>query len=87
VDLVLTDFEMPGMNGVEVAQAVRTRWPHVRVGIITGAPELLPHQGELVDLVMSKLAGLEALREGLSQIVHSRMPVDEIGGAGASQPS
>lgn len=44
VDLVLTDFQMPGMNGVDVAKTVRTRWPHVRVGLITGAPELLPEQ-------------------------------------------
>jgi CheY-like chemotaxis protein len=84
---MLTDFKMPGMDGVEVAKAVRTRWPHVPVGIITGAPELLPDQRDPVDLVMFKPAGLEALREGLSQIVHSRMPVNEVRGMGATQPS
>jgi len=84
VDLVLTDFQMPGMNGVEVAKAVRTRWPHVHVGIITGAPELLAEHRDPVDLVIFKPASLEAIQEGFSQIVHS---VNHIGRTGAPQPS
>jgi len=72
------------MNGVEVAKAIRTRWPHVHVGIITGAPELLAEHRGPVDLVIFKPASLEAIQEGLSQIVHS---VNHIGRTGAPQLS
>lgn len=36
VDLVLTDISMPEMSGWEVAAACRTRFPSLRVGVITG---------------------------------------------------
>jgi PAS domain S-box-containing protein len=42
VDLVITDQAMPGMTGVELAEAVRERWPQVRLLIATGFAEL-PH--------------------------------------------
>jgi CheY-like chemotaxis protein len=36
VDLVLTDLGMPGMTGWEVAQVIRSRWPLLPVGLVTG---------------------------------------------------
>ncbi len=36
VDLVITDQLMPGMTGAELAAAVRTRWPDVRILIVSG---------------------------------------------------
>ena len=36
VDLVLTDLGMPGMSGWDVARAVRSRWPRLAVGLVTG---------------------------------------------------
>jgi signal transduction histidine kinase/ActR/RegA family two-component response regulator len=35
-DLMITDYRMPGMNGVELIQAVRALAPSVRVMLITG---------------------------------------------------
>lgn len=35
VDVVLTDIEMPGMGGLELAQVLHHRYPHVKVGIVT----------------------------------------------------
>ncbi len=34
-DLLVTDFQMPGMNGVELARAVRDRNPHFPVIVMT----------------------------------------------------
>jgi len=68
VDLVLTDLKMPGMSGWEVAKVVKTRWPQLRVGLVTGTPELLLEQGEPIDLVIEKPIRLEALRQALTGV-------------------
>ena len=35
-DLVLLDFSMPGMNGAQVALAMRERWPDLKIIFVTG---------------------------------------------------
>lgn len=40
VDVVFTDFRMPGMNGVEVVTAIRQRAPLVKVIVITAFGEI-----------------------------------------------
>ena len=40
VDLLLADFVMPGMNGAELARAVRERWPQLPIVFISGYAEL-----------------------------------------------
>jgi len=40
IDLLLVDFAMPGMNGVEVASAVRERLPDLPILFITGYADL-----------------------------------------------
>jgi CheY-like chemotaxis protein len=34
-DLVVADFMMPGMNGIELLRAVKERWPRVRRAMLT----------------------------------------------------
>lgn len=34
-DLVVADFMMPGMNGIEFLRAVRERWPRARRALLT----------------------------------------------------
>ena len=38
-DLVLTDLWMPDMDGAQLAQVVKTRWPTTRVIIFSGSTE------------------------------------------------
>ncbi|SDG22366.1 hybrid sensor histidine kinase/response regulator [Phytopseudomonas seleniipraecipitans] len=40
VDLLLADFAMPGMNGAELAQVARSRYPELPVVFVTGYAEL-----------------------------------------------
>jgi len=42
VDLVVTDYAMPGMNGVQLADEIEQRLPGLPVIIITGFAELPP---------------------------------------------
>ena len=38
-DFVLTDFSMPGLDGMGLLAAVRDRWPHIKGAIMTGNPQ------------------------------------------------
>jgi len=39
-DLLMTDLAMPGMNGIELAQAVHERFPKLPILLATGYAEL-----------------------------------------------
>jgi DNA-binding response OmpR family regulator len=40
-DLILVDFQMPGMSGLEVAAEVRKTHPHIPIALITGTAKTL----------------------------------------------
>jgi two-component system cell cycle sensor histidine kinase/response regulator CckA len=49
VDILFTDYSMPGMNGIELIQQVSARWPKIRLVLASGY---------LDDTVQQKLSGL-----------------------------
>lgn len=42
VDAVILDYQMPGMNGEEVARHLRARHPNIPILLLTGLPGLVP---------------------------------------------
>ena len=38
-DVVLTDLRMPGIDGAQLTQIIKTRWPTIRVIIFSGSTE------------------------------------------------
>lgn len=54
--LVVTDYRMPGMNGTEVIQALRTQRPDIRVVLVSGMVEVLGlnEQNTGADAVIAK---------------------------------
>ncbi|WP_295473366.1 hybrid sensor histidine kinase/response regulator [uncultured Pseudomonas sp.] len=68
VDLLLTDFAMPGFNGAQLAQAARERQPHLPVVFLTGYAEL---QGlELPgSVVLQKPVDPDSLFQALGQML------------------
>jgi CheY-like chemotaxis protein len=70
-DLVITDFEMPGMKGDELAAAIKARSPKQPVVMITAYAEMLQASGNPltgVDLMVSKPFLLENLREAIAKV-------------------
>jgi len=70
-DLVITDYEMPGMKGDELAAAIKARDTKQAVVMITAYAELLqasrnPLRG--VDFLLSKPFLLENLREAIAKV-------------------
>ncbi|WP_245844206.1 hybrid sensor histidine kinase/response regulator [Sphingomonas spermidinifaciens] len=63
-DLVFTDVIMPGISGIDVARALRERWPALRVVLTSGYSEVLANEGshgfELVRKPYS-VAGIAAM--------------------------
>lgn len=67
-DVVFSDVVMPGMNGVELAQRIRQRWPDLRIVLTSGYSHVLASGGT---------QGFELLHkpysaEGLSHALRSR---------------
>jgi PAS domain S-box-containing protein len=63
-DLVITDYDMPGMNGAELAHALRAVRPDLPVMLLSALPRArMRRKGEAdpFDAVLAKPAGLDAL--------------------------
>ncbi|MGE3276422.1 MAG: response regulator [Vicinamibacterales bacterium] len=68
VDLVFTDFSMPDMDGLALAEAARRVNPEVPVVLLTGWGTELEETHEQVRLVLSKPVTLGTLRDAVDQI-------------------
>jgi PAS domain S-box-containing protein len=72
VDLLVTDQNMPGMSGVELAQAVRALRPQQRVAVVSGhVNDALLQQARAagVDDVLGKQDRMDALAEAVRQLL------------------
>jgi signal transduction histidine kinase/CheY-like chemotaxis protein len=73
-DLVLTDLGMPGLDGWEVARAVKQRHPEMPVGLITGwgdAIDVADAARRGIDILIRKPFQMRDLREALRRILAS----------------
>jgi CheY-like chemotaxis protein len=72
IDLLLTDFAMPGMTGYELARRVQIERPSIRVLVTSGWPEemILPLQHEPVPIpFIGKPFTIEALADKLREVL------------------
>ncbi|GGK49643.1 MASE1 domain-containing protein [Salinarimonas ramus] len=68
VDVVITDQAMPGMTGLQLAQAVRARRPDLPLVLATGYAELPEGTDASVDARLSKPFGQEELSRALTRV-------------------
>ena len=71
-DLVITDFLMPGIDGLELARLIKERAPHTPVVLITAYSENLLHDEQprlkYVDAVLGKPFPIEQLYDVLRAV-------------------
>lgn len=77
-DLVLTDHQMPGMTGVELASEIRRQQPDQLLILVSGSPPAI--QSAVFDRVLAKPFAIAALREAVEWLAEGRSPVGD--GAG-----
>ena len=63
-DLIITDYAMPGMNGIEVARKAREICPNVKIIMLTGCKGLLDKE--------------DAKRGGISRIIDKPFMIEEV---------
>jgi CheY-like chemotaxis protein len=71
-DVVITDYEMPGMKGDQLALTIKARAPNQPVVMITAYAEKLASSGNPltgIDCVISKPFKLEDLRAAIAKVL------------------
>ena len=75
IDLVITDYAMPQMNGLQLADAIKKEWPELPVLIATGFAEMEPGAGPSLPKLAKPFTEAELAKE-LERVV----PKARIGG-------
>lgn len=71
VDLILSDYLMPVMNGAELAARIKANRPTLRVILLSGVNEL-PVDSDVADGFISKTVGADALCAKIAKFVAER---------------
>lgn len=71
-DVVFTDYEMPGMNGIELITVIREKSPHSTVILMTGLAAAELFRSSRADGFLQKPFSGDALRETLAGATRRR---------------
>jgi len=67
-DILITDLEMPGMNGIELTKAAKEEKPEMPVILMTGKPWIVP-EDHPADELLSKPFDIEDLRKTVARLL------------------
>jgi DNA-binding NtrC family response regulator len=90
VDVVITDYTMPGISGLELLEIVARRWPHVARVLISGHAELdeLNDEGDgLARAVLPKPWSREMVLSTVARVVGDTRPVEDAVNRATSEPA
>ena len=71
IDAVILDYEMPGMNGLELAVSLKQRQPTLPVIMISGSHPELEQMAPFVDAAMGKGVPLRNILDRLQLLLAS----------------
>jgi len=61
IDLVILDFDMPGMNGCDLADLLKVIRPELKIILYSGASDIPRNEMASIDTFVSKADGITAL--------------------------
>lgn len=71
VDLVLSDYLMPGVTGTQLAQQFKSAHPKLPIILISGVNDI-PVDANIADVFFSKLEGPERLCQEIAAVLAQR---------------
>ena len=71
VDLVLSDYLMPGVTGTELAHQFKEQYPELPIVLLSGVNEI-PVGADLADAFLSKVEGPEQLCQQIATVLSER---------------
>jgi DNA-binding NtrC family response regulator len=89
-DLVVTDFNMPGTKGDELARLIKQRWPKTAVVVLSGSAEILRHSGRAlpgVDALIGKPFNLTGFRREIARLLQEDRVSAKLGSEAAWKSS
>ena len=72
VDVVVTDYEMPGMNGEAVAMAIKAMKPGVPVILFSGSTIVSPRARRVADAFCDKAGSRTQLSATIHRMLHKK---------------
>ena len=72
LDAVLLDYEMPEMNGVQLAAEIKRTKPDLPVVMVSGNAEIMRHAPPFVDITMPKGSDLGLLMSQIEKLVDTK---------------
>jgi CheY-like chemotaxis protein len=69
VDAIILDYEMPGMNGGEVAAEIKHRTPAVPILMVSGCPSVVDDAPRFVDAALAKGSPIDKLLGKLDMLI------------------
>jgi CheY-like chemotaxis protein len=61
VELVVLDYNMPGINGCDLADLLKVMRPELKIILYSGAPDVPRNEMTSIDIFVSKADGMSAL--------------------------
>ena len=74
IDLLITDIHMPELNGIELTKMIRTKYPHIKVIVLTmdSGPNIIQTVAEIdAHALITKTNNLAKLRELLDNVINN----------------
>lgn len=72
IDCLVVDKLLPQMGGLEVIAAVRNRWPHVAIVLVTAHPEPFNLEAERPEVVLAKpFKNLAAVEDAVKEAIEA----------------
>ncbi len=71
-DAILLDYEMPEMNGAELAAEIKCRRPNLPIVLVSGNLEAVRHAPKFVDAALAKGSELAILISQIENLIASR---------------